>query len=401
MGQDQQTSTSQFEELAVDGPTAARLIRRRGPRPANPIPGPTHAASSLHRGLDGYQPTPLTTHPDLAAELGLGGLYLKNESSRLGLQSFKILGASWAVYRALCDRLDRPPPPDASLAEIRRAFADLGPLTLVAATDGNHGRALAAVGRMFGFPARILVPDGMAAARIEAIEAEGASVEVVNGSYDLAVEKAAAVDEDAMVVSDTSWDGYEELPTWISEGYATIFWEIDEALESNGWQAPDLVVVQIGVGALARAVVAHYRRAELDSQPTILGVEPLTAACAFETALAGHRAYVPGPHPSVLVGLNAGRVSIVAEPALISGIDGFLAIDDSSARAAVARLAASGIMAGETGAAGLGGLLALPDAAERISGNAPAHALLLITEGMTDPVSYADSIAASSQAADG
>lgn len=348
----------------------------------------------FHRVLGDYQPTPLTSHPELAAKMGLSTLYVKDESSRLGLPSFKILGASWAVYRALSDGLGETLPPDASLSELRRAFAGLGDLTLVAATDGNHGRALAHVARLLGFSARILVPTGIAAARVEAIEAEGARVEVVDGSYDLAVKTAATLaDETTFVVADIAWDGYEEVPIWISEGYATIFWEIDDALEANGWTPPDLVVVQIGVGALARAVVAHYRRHGLGRQPTILGVEPLTAACALETALAGELAYVPGPHPSVLAGLNAGRVSTVAHPALVNGIDGFLAIDDASAQAAVALLADHGITAGETGAAGLGALLALPGAAEQLSGSAPANALVLITEGATDPVSYAESLA--------
>jgi diaminopropionate ammonia-lyase len=129
-------------------------------------------------------------------------------------------------------------------------------------------------------------------------------------------------------------------------------------------------------------------------QPTILGVEPLTAACALETALAGELAYVPGPHPSVLAGLNAGRISTVAHSALVGGVDGFAAIDDASAQAAVALLAEAGITAGETGAAGLAALAAVPAAAQQINGSAPEHALVLITEGATDPVSYADSIAA-------
>src|SRR5262249_28453356 len=154
-----------------------------------------------------------------------------------------------------------------------------------------------------------------------------ATVEVVEGSYDKAVETAAAMEgERAVVVSDTSWDGYERIPIWISEGYSTMFWEIDATLLRHDEPPPDLVAVQIGVGALARAVVAHYRRSELSLQPTIIGVEPVSAACAFETAVTGELVNVPGPHSSVMAGLNAGRVSTVALDALLGGIDAFMMI---------------------------------------------------------------------------
>jgi diaminopropionate ammonia-lyase len=243
---------------------------------------------------------------------------------------------------------------------------------------------------MFGFAARILVPNGMADARIAAIENEGASVDVIDGSYDDAVESAAAMaNDDAVVVADTGWAGYERVPTWISEGYATIFWEIDDALQRSGDPQPDLVVVQIGVGALARSVVAHYRRGSRTKQPVIVGVEPITAAAALETAAAGKMAYVPGPHPSVMAGLNAGRVSSVALPALVDGVDVFVAISDDEARHAVRMLAQHSVVAGETGAAGLAALAACGETINRLTGLKRPSALVLVTEGATDPVSYA------------
>jgi diaminopropionate ammonia-lyase len=234
----------------------------------------------------------------------------------------------------------------------------------------------------------------MATARIAAIEAEGAVVEVIDGSYDLAVETAAERgDERTVVVADTAWDGYEQVPTWISDGYSTIFWEVDDALAREGLPQPDLVLVQIGVGALARGVVAHYRRAELGAQPAIIGVEPLDAACALETAVSGEIVHVPGPHRSVMVGLNAGLVSTVALPALLDGIDAYLAIPDASAREAVRVYAQHGLIVGETGAAGLAGLIAAPDAARLATGVPAHHALVVVTEGATDPVSYARAMA--------
>jgi diaminopropionate ammonia-lyase len=390
-------TSSSSRRFAPFAPVAAdadiRLVRRTTARTAATVPAPSQAAQALHGTLPGYAETALISLPDVARELGLTTLQVKDESARLGLPSFKILGASWAVYHALSARLGHRPPLDGGVEALAEAFDPLRPLTLVAATDGNHGRALARVARLFGFDAKILVPADMARPRIDAIAAEGAEVEVIDGSYDLAVETAAAyADTRTIVVADTAWDGYEQVPTWISEGYATIFWEIDAALERNGAPPPDLVVVQVGVGALARAVVAHYRRDGLPVAPTIVGVEPLTAACALETAVAGTMAYVPGPHPSVMAGLNAGRVSTVALPALVGGIDAFAAIPDDVVYEAMRAFARNGLAVGETGAAGLAALMCLPHSAWSALGVQPQHALVLVTEGPTDPIAYAEAV---------
>ncbi|MEA2193065.1 MAG: diaminopropionate ammonia-lyase, partial [Solirubrobacteraceae bacterium] len=172
------------------------------------------------------------------------------EVERFGLPSFKILGASWAVCRELSRRAGHAEPA-ATLAELRELTAPMDGLTLVAATDGNHGRAVAHMARLLGLSARILVPEHTARARIEAIAGEEAEVQVVRGSYDDAVELSAAIaDELHVVISDTSWPGYEDVPGWVADGYATIFDELAEQLSQG---APPLVAVQIGVGALASA----------------------------------------------------------------------------------------------------------------------------------------------------
>lgn len=388
---------SSFKPFAAGpAPAGARFVVRETEREVEPVPAPSDAPLAFHRALPGYAETPLRSFPDLAARFGFETLRAKDESHRLGLPSFKILGASWAVFRTLGELLDSPPPAGAPLDELRAAFATLAPLTLVAATDGNHGRAIARVAKMLGLGAHILVPAGMAAARIAAIEEEGAAVDVVDGDYDATVAAAAALaDSEHVVVADTAWDGYERVPTWISEGYSTIFGEIDATLARAGEPQPDLVLVQIGVGALARGAIAHYRRAGLARYPMIIGVEPITADCALQTLAAGKMAYVEGPHPSVMAGLNCGQVSTVALPALAGGLDGAIAIEDEPARAAVRLLAEHDVVAGETGAAGLGALLLEPDFAATGVGFEPRHVLLLITEGATDPVSYAAALAAS------
>ena len=334
-------------------------------------------ANRFHRRLPGYAPTPVVDAPALARELDLAAVSVKDESHRLGLPSFKILGASWAVYRLLVRRLGREPGWD-DLDDLRRAFEPLGALTLVAATDGNHGRAVARMAKLLGYRSLILVPAGTAAARIEGIRSEGASVTVVDGSYEDAVRASAALAGDAvLVVSDTSWPGYTEVPNTVIDGYATIFAEADEQLPGR----PDLVVVPMGVGALAAATARHYASGE-----TIAVVEPLSAACGFESAVAGHPVEVPPPHDSIMAGLNCGTVSIVAWPDVASGTDVFVAIDDAAAERAMRDLAEIGIVAGETGAASLAGLRALVEAREPdLRGR---RALVLCTEGATDPANY-------------
>lgn len=359
-----------------------------------------HASSArapltFHRRLPGYAPTPLLSVPRIAHALGLGEVFLKNESNRLGLPAFKILGASWAIYRALEARLARDLADWRTVEDLAPLLQSLHPMTLATATDGNHGRAVAHMAALLGLHARIFVPAGTAQARIEGIASEGAKVEIVQGTYDDAVARAALeAGEHCLVISDTSWPGYEEVPRWVMEGYSTIFAEIDDELSRLGQSHPDLVSIQFGVGALAAAAVNHYRAASHISSPAILSVEPLRAACALAAMEAGEIVDVPGPHDSIMAGLNCGRVSMVAWPAVKNGIDGFIAIADERAREAMRLLADCGVEAGETGAAGLAGLLELltgPTNRQRraeLGLNESSRALVLVTEGATDPVSY-------------
>jgi diaminopropionate ammonia-lyase len=350
--------------------------RTEGGRAARPeTPGGSPAA--LHRRLPGYAPTPIIEAPGLATELGLAVVSVKDESSRLGLPSFKILGASWAVYRLLVARLGHEPV-WRDLDELRAALAPLGALTLIAATDGNHGRAVARMAMQLGYSARILAPAGTADARIAGIESEGARVTVVDGTYDDAVRASAALASDRdLVVSDTSWDGYTDVPATVIEGYSTIGAEVDEQLDAP----PEVVVVPMGIGALAAAIVEHYA-----ATATVVAVEPLGAACGLRSAEAGHPVTVPGPHRSIMAGLNCGTVSVVAWPTVSRGVDLFVAVDDGAAERAMRELAAIGVTAGETGAASLAGLRAV--ARQTAIPLAGKRALVLCTEGATDPIAY-------------
>jgi diaminopropionate ammonia-lyase len=357
--------------------------------------GPPSDRSPLqfHRRLPGYEVTPLVDAPELANALGVGKVFVKDESSRLGLPAFKVLGTSWAVYRALEERLgDEGFGHWEAIEDLKQKLEPLRPLSLVAATDGNHGRAVARVARLLGLGARIFVPGNMVAARREAIVGEGAEVVVVDGSYDEAVERSA--EAEGLLISDTSWPGYERVPSWVIEGYSTMFWEIEEELTRSGEAGPDLVVVQVGVGAFAAAVASHFCRPDWSQHPKLVAVEPAGADCLFQSVSAGRLVSVPGPHASIMAGLNCGRPSLVAWPILFRSMDVLVAVDDEPAREAMRLAARTDIVAGESGTAGLGGLLQLlrseeDGEARRLLGvNEDTRVLVFNTEGATDPDAY-------------
>lgn len=359
----------------------ARIVRNPDARPLA-AREPDRAPLRFHASLPGYAPTPLVDAPTAAARLGVARLLVKDESNRLGMPSFKILGASWATFRALCERLGADHREVGGLDGLKPLLAGRGPRELVAATDGNHGRAVARMARLLGLDAHILVPSDMVPARVAAIEEEGARVTVVDGSYDEAVAQSAALgDDDRLVISDTSWPGYETIPAWVIDGYATIGLEVDEQLRARGIAAPDLVAVQVGVGAFATAVVRHFR----PQGATIVAVEPTKADCATASIEHGTLVTVPGPHDSIMAGLNCGRASLIAWPVMRSGVDVFVAVEDDAAREAMRLLAVDGIVAGESGAAGLAGLL---DRRDELGLDSKMTVLTFSTEGATDPVGY-------------
>ena len=362
----------------------------------NPLREDRHWPSSppeiaaFHRRMPAYSPTLLLDAPDLAERLGVGRLLVKAETRRMSLPSFKILGASWATYQAICAHVGAPPARWRNINELAARLSYLRPLQLCTATDGNHGRAVAFMARLLGFDAHIFVPAGMAAARIEAMEWEGAKVTMVAGDYDDAVARSAQeAGENCIVVSDTSWPGYETIPAQVIEGYTTIFAEVDEAIAASDLESPDLVVVPMGVGAFMSAAVTHYRSGS--HRPVLVGVEPIDANCVQASALAGGITHVPGPHRSIMVGLNCGRPSPVAWPRLATGVDWFVSVDDDAARQAMRDLADAAVVAGETGAASLAGLVALladPAAREALGDLSGRCVMVTVTEGATDPDAY-------------
>ncbi|SHF55009.1 pyridoxal-phosphate dependent enzyme [Streptoalloteichus hindustanus] len=319
----------------------------------------------FHAGLPGYAPTPLVELPALAAELGVGRVFVKDESHRLGLPAFKALGASWAVHRVLSSQTPG--------TEVR----------LVTATDGNHGRAVARMARLFGHQAHIFVPRGVHPTAIAAISAEQAEVTPVDGDYDEAVRRAAdaARAPGSVLVQDTAWPGYEEIPGWIVEGYSTLFEETDDQLRAAGVESPDLLAVPVGVGSLAQAAVTHYR--SRPGNPTLLSVEPDSAACVLESLRQGRPVTVE-TGTTTMAGLNCGTPSALAWPILRDGLDAAVAITDRDSADAARTLAHLGVSSGPCGAAALAGLrntLAHTDRRTALNIAPTATVVLLSTEG--------------------
>ncbi|CDR17419.1 diaminopropionate ammonia-lyase [Streptomyces iranensis] len=307
-------------------------------------PAPTEVRD-FHAALSGYAPTPLTELPSVAAELGVGRVFVKDESCRLGLPAFKALGVSWAVHRALAARAARG---DAT-----------APVTLVSATDGNHGRAVARTARLLGHRARIFVPRGVHPEAVAAIAAEGAEVSQVAGAYDETVRQAAetAAVPGALLVQDTAWPGYEQIPGWIVEGYSTLCAEVDEQLAAAGAGTPGLIAIPVGVGSLAQAVVTHYRSRPAGPPTALLSVEPTAAPCVLESLMRGEPVGVTTGE-TIMAGLNCGTPSSIAWPHLRDGLDAAIAIPDAASARAAGDLARFGISSGPCGAASLAGLRA-------------------------------------------
>lgn len=328
------------------------------------------------RAWPGYAPTPLLDLPAIAAVAGVRAVRLKDEAGRFGLGSFKALGGAYAVANLLAN-------------EFSRAGTKPADITVTCATDGNHGRAVAWGAQRLGCRCVIFVHETVSEGRVDAIAAYGAAVRRVGGTYDDAVREADRVagEEGWFVVSDTSWPGYTEVPRDIMQGYRVM---ADEAADQFGHNPPTHVFIQGGVGGVAAAVSAQMR-ARYAPAPAVIVVEPDKAACLLASAELGVPTAVAGNLDTVMAGLACGEPSLLAWQELERGAAAFMAVPDEAAIACMKLLADQGIVAGESGVAGLAGfLLAAADLAAREGlGLGPdSQVLLFSTEGATDPALY-------------
>jgi diaminopropionate ammonia-lyase len=341
------------------------------------------AAYAFHRGLPGYAPTPVHRLDGLASSLGVSSILLKDESHRLGLNAFKVLGPSFAAHRWLAGHPDR------------------GGVTFTTATDGNHGRAVAWTARTTGHRAVIFMPAESAAARITAIEREGAEVVLVAEGYDAAVERARAAADahDWVLMQDSARPGYLEIPEWISAGYWTMARELEPSPHGSERADADLVLLHAGVGTWPAAMVAYYWHRYGQRRPKIAVIEPTEADCVLASVLAGHPAHATGSLHTIMAGLNCGFPSTAAFDILANSVDAFFTVPDRWAEHAVRRLAEPSngdpaVVAGESGAASIAGLMALVEDPEleavrnHLAVGRRIRVLTWCTEGATDPVNW-------------
>ncbi len=358
---------------------------------------------AFHNKFHQYQPTPLVELGGLAEQLGVSKILLKDESKRFGLNAFKVLGGAYAIARLLCRKLEMDLEQidfdDLKTEEIR---VKLGNVTFITATDGNHGRGIAWAAKELGQKAVIYMPKGSARNRIDNIEKLGARVIVTNLNYDDTVRVALEESEkhDWYMVQDTAWEGYEEIPRWIMQGYMTMAVEVIEQMKTI---KPTHVILQAGVGAMAGAV-AGYLSNVYDEVPEIIVVEPSNAACLYKTATIGdgqiHK--VDGELKTIMAGLACGEPNPLGWSILHEFASAFISCGDYISGNGMRILANpirgdQRVVSGESGAVGIGLLNLLSDDRlsefrESLKIDSESVVLLFSTEGDTDVENYMKTI---------
>lgn len=348
-----------------------------------------------------HQGTPLYSLPSLAAQLGVGHVWVKDESARSVLGSFKALGAPIALVRLILRTFPARGYDAAGLLAGKYATS-LADFTVISATDGNHGRALAAAAQSIGCRCMIVLHAKVSTEREEGIAAFGAEIIRISGNYDESVEHAAALaaSNQWRVVSDTSYDGYEEIPRDVMQGYGTMAAEIIEA--STGWHGSGCafthIFLQGGVGGLAAGIASYFWEQYGEQRPVLIVVEPEQADCLYQSALSGKAAKATGSVDSLMAGLACGETSPLAWKFLRSSVDFFMTVQDQDAVDAMRKLATGSpqdipVVAGESAVAGLAGLtqiMSAPGLASKTGINRQSKVLLISTEGATAPNVYAE-----------
>jgi len=362
-------------------------------------------ARTFHESFPQYSKTPLTKLDQMAAYLGVKEVYIKDESYRFGLNAFKVLGGSFAMARFIASETgkDVSELPYAVLTsdKLREEF---GQATFFTATDGNHGRGVAWSANRLGQKAVVHMPKGSTQTRLENIAKEGAQVDIQEMNYDDCVRLAAKEAEETergVIVQDTAWDGYEEIPSWIMQGYGTMAMEAGEQLKDYGCDRPTHVFVQAGVGSLAGAVVGYFTNLYPDNPPTFVVVEADVAACLYKGAAAGDGdpRIVDGDMQTIMAGLACGEPNTISWDILKNHVKVFIAAPDWVAASGMRMLAApikgdAPVTSGESGAAPFGALAAMMtmeeyrDLKHEIGLDENSRVLLFSTEGDTDPERY-------------
>ncbi|MCI8856712.1 MAG: diaminopropionate ammonia-lyase [Clostridiaceae bacterium] len=362
-------------------------------------------ARSFHQSFPQYSVTPLAKLDGMAKHLGLGGVCMKDESYRFGLNAFKVLGGSFAMAQYIAGEMGR------DVSEMNYGYLtgqdfrrEFGQATFFTATDGNHGRGVAWAANRLGQKSVVHMPKGSTKPRFDNIAKEGAQVTIEEVNYDECVRmaaKEAAETEHGVVVQDTAWEGYEEIPSWIMQGYGTMASEAAEQLRQVSVNRPTHVFVQAGVGSLAGAVVGYFTNRFPDAPPKFIIMEAEAADCLYRGALAGDGSsrIVDGDLQTIMAGLACGEPNTIGWDILRNHATAFVSCPDWVSAKGMRMLAVPvkgdpAVTSGESGAVGMGCLAAIMEDdtyrafREALELGAGSQVLLFSTEGDTDPEMY-------------
>ena len=361
-------------------------------------------AKEFHASFPQYSETPLVDLKNLADYLGLGGMYLKDESYRFGLNAFKVLGGSFSMAKHMAEKLNK----DISELPYEKLISDevrneLGEITFVTATDGNHGRGVAWTANKLKQKSVVYMPKGSSLTRLENIRKEGADASITDMNYDDAVRLAAkyADDNNGLIVQDTAWEGYEKIPAWIMQGYGTMALESLEQLKNKGVDRPTHIFVQAGVGSLAGAVQGFFASEYGEDCPKTIIVESNLADCLYKSAVAddGDFRVVGGDMQTIMAGLACGEPNTIGWEVLKNHSTAFVSCPDWVAAKGMRILGNpikgdAHVVSGESGAVPTGLLFEImnnpeyKDLKEALELNENSKVLLFSTEGDTDPDKY-------------
>lgn len=360
--------------------------------------------NEFHKSFAEYSVTPLHRLEGLANHFGVQDIFLKDESYRFGLNAFKVLGGAYAIGHYLADKLG------VDIAEVtfeylrsKEVKEKIGEITFVTATDGNHGRGVAWAANQLGQKSVVYMPKGSSQIRLDNIRKEGSDASIIDGNYEDAVKLSdqMAKEHGWVVIQDTAWEGYEDIPTWIMQGYGTLIYEAIEQLEEYGIDKPTHVFLQAGVGSFAGSMLGYLVDKFGEDRPITVVMEPDDANCLYLSSLSGKREIVEGDMPTIMAGLACGAPNTVTFDILKDYVDGYLSCPDYTAARGMRILASPikgdpQVISGESGAVGTGVITLLmerdeyKDLRESLKLDENSVVLLLSTEGDTDPKKYQD-----------
>ena len=356
-----------------------------------------------HKSFPMYEETPFLDLKNLAEKAGVKNILVKDESYRFALNAFKVLGGSYAIGKVIAEKLDMDIK-DLTFEKLtsKEVKDKLGDVTFITATDGNHGRGVAWAAKQLNQKSIVYMPRGSAEERVKNIEKEGATVKVLDANYDECVRQANELAEEKgyIMVQDTAWDVYEDIPKWIMQGYMTLAWEMYESLQEKNIK-PTHLFLQAGVGSFAAATTGFFANMYKEDKPIITIVEPDTVACIYESAKADKRVLVGGNYKTIMAGLACGEPNTFGLKVLLDNCEHFISASDEFAAFGMRVLgnpykSDKKIISGESGASSFGAILKIltddryEDERKKLNINEDSNLIFVSTEGDTDAKNYLD-----------